>query len=72
MYSDPLCVVQNYHDELHRTMKHQPCLAVVLTKTGSHLPFYEGITMANWAERASFEFLDAFLESEKEEINKLE
>lgn len=63
--TDPLCVVQNYHDEVHRVMAHNCTVGAVLTKTGSHLPFYEGLFMTNWAERVAFEFLDAFLASER-------
>lgn len=63
--ADPLCVVQNYHDEVHRVMAHKCCVGAVLTKTGSHLPFFEGLFMTNWAERVTFEFLDAFLASER-------
>jgi hypothetical protein len=62
--TDPLCVVQNYHEEVHKVMKHGCCVGTALTKTGSHLPFYEGLFMGNWAEKVTFEFFDAFLASE--------
>jgi hypothetical protein len=59
-------VVQNYHEEVSKLMLRDCCIGSVLTKTGSHCPFYEGIGMGNWAEKVTFEFFDAFLTSELE------
>eukprot|EP00600_Ochromonadales_sp_CCMP1393_P000516 CAMPEP_0174981628 /NCGR_PEP_ID=MMETSP0004_2-20121128/16004_1 /TAXON_ID=420556 /ORGANISM="Ochromonas sp., Strain CCMP1393" /LENGTH=47 /DNA_ID= /DNA_START= /DNA_END= /DNA_ORIENTATION= len=36
-------------------------MALALTKTGSHLPFYEGLWAEDWAEKVTYEFFDAFL-----------
>jgi predicted alpha/beta-fold hydrolase len=58
-------VVQNYHDEVDGLLAQGGCVGSVLTKTGSHIPFYEGLCMNNWAEKVTFEFFDAFLASEK-------
>ena len=44
---------------------------VAVTKTGSHLVFYEGIFMKNWAERCTYEFFDAVLSKKNEDTNKV-
>jgi hypothetical protein len=64
--ADPLCVLQNYHDEVDGLLAQGGCVGSVLTKTGSHIPFYEGLRMGNWAEKVAFEFFDAFLAAELE------
>ena len=68
MLTDPLCVVQNYLDNITEIHSHHNAVASILTKTGSHLPFYEGLFMRNWAEKVAFEFFDAYLLIE---INKV-
>lgn len=63
---DPLCVVDNYHDHSHLMEDDNNMVGSILTKTGSHLPFYEGLFLNNWAERLAFEFFDAYLLVEQE------
>ena len=36
-------------------------LALCLTRTGSHLSFYEGLLGSCWSEKVSYEFFDAAL-----------
>eukprot|EP00597_Dinobryon_sp_UTEXLB2267_P009140 CAMPEP_0170096690 /NCGR_PEP_ID=MMETSP0019_2-20121128/28749_1 /TAXON_ID=98059 /ORGANISM="Dinobryon sp., Strain UTEXLB2267" /LENGTH=348 /DNA_ID=CAMNT_0010318755 /DNA_START=158 /DNA_END=1204 /DNA_ORIENTATION=- len=57
---DPICVVQNVLDNLSLFETSQYA-ALVLTKTGSHCPFYEGWTLRCWAEKAAYEFFDQVL-----------
>ena len=57
---DPLCVLENVTENLDSVRKSEHCV-VCVTKTGSHLPFYEGIFFKNWAAEASYEFFDAVL-----------
>lgn len=69
---DPLCVPLNieqarlHHGLLSKNMN----AALAVTKTGSHCCFYELGTgllhTSNWAERASFEFFDAFISANDE------
>ena len=58
---DPLCVIENFYENKVSVDKSQHCI-VAVTKTGSHLPFFEGWLMKNWADRATYEFFDAVLE----------
>jgi predicted alpha/beta-fold hydrolase len=64
---DPLCVPLNIQQAQveHRLLQADMNAALVVTKTGSHCCFFELGTgllhTSNWAERASFEFFDAFL-----------
>ncbi len=64
--SDPLCVVQNYHENIAPIHAASNAVGSVLTKTGSLLPFYEGLFLSNWAERVAFEFFEAYLQIESE------
>ena len=58
---DPLCVIENFYENKTFIDKSKHCI-VAVTKTGSHLPFFEGFLMENWADRATYEFFDAALE----------
>lgn len=40
--------------------------SLVVTHSGSHCPFYEGISHGNWAEKVSYEFFDAVLRDQEE------
>ena len=68
---DPLCVMQNMTDNFESIRRSKSCV-VCVTKTGSHLPFYEGLFFKNWAEQASFQFFDAVLEETEKQIRGLE
>jgi len=58
-------VVANFEDNKHRMYSCNTPVGSILTKTGSHLPFYEGLFLHNWAEKVSFQFFDAYLQREK-------
>lgn len=40
--------------------------SLVVTHSGSHCPFYEGLTHGNWAEKVSYEFFDAVLSEQSD------
>jgi hypothetical protein len=54
-------VVENYTEQLHHIHNSGSTVGSILTKTGSHLTFFDGLFMTNWAERVAFEFFDAYL-----------
>ena len=62
---DPICVAQNIDETIDLFEGHpgwkEGGTAIVVSKSGSHCPFYEGLTMRCWAEKVAFEFLDAAL-----------
>ena len=53
-------MIENFYENKDFIDRNQHCI-IAVTKTGSHLPFYEGMMMKNWAERATYEFFDAVL-----------
>jgi predicted alpha/beta-fold hydrolase len=57
---DPLCVIQNVTESLDSIKRSSHCI-VCVTKTGSHLPFYEGLFFNSWATQATYEFFDVVL-----------
>ena len=57
---DPLCLIENVYENIHEIEKSEACI-VAVTKSGSHLAFYEGFFMKNWAERCTYEFFDVIL-----------
>eukprot|EP01032_Pedospumella_encystans_P021384 gene21384-24258_t len=67
--NDPLCVVENFYDNQHRMESCNSPVGSILTKTGSHLPFYEGLFLGNWAEKVSFQFFDAYLKREEAKLS---
>lgn len=58
---DPLCVVENAYENLE-FVKSSTWVALILTKCGSHLPFYD-VFMSSWAEKLTFEFFESILAS---------
>mmetsp|Transcript_8179 Transcript_8179/g.13592 ORF Transcript_8179/g.13592 Transcript_8179/m.13592 type:complete len:477 (+) Transcript_8179:46-1476(+) len=70
--NDPLCVVENFLEQ-NENMRNAVCSAgAVLTKTGSHCPFYEGLFLSNWAEKVTFEFFDSVLARERQKLMGIE
>ena len=63
---DPLCVIENVKESLDYIYRSKYCI-VCVTKTGSHLPFYEGFSFGSWATQATYEFFDVVLKEEYEE-----
>lgn len=62
---DPLCKVENVYEGIPlfaNTVHAPPCLAVALTKTGSHCSFYEfsffPFHCPSWSERVTIEFFE--------------
>jgi len=58
---DPLCIIENWNEQKEYMGTLSSNFSVVVTKSGSHCPFYEGIVMKNWAEKLTFEFFDSVL-----------
>jgi uncharacterized protein len=64
---DPLCVLENVTDNMTSIESSDACI-VAVTKTGSHLPFYEGLFMRNWAERCTYEFFDVVMKNKSKRV----
>lgn len=62
-------MVENFYDNQHRMESCNSPVGSILTKTGSHLPFYEGLFLSNWAEKVSFQFFDAYLKREEAKLS---
>ena len=63
-----MCVVKNVEDRF-ADFERSSSSILALSKTGTHLAFYEGLSCRSWAQIASFQFLDAILlESEESKL----
>jgi len=58
---DPLCTIENVNEQKEYMSSLSSNFSIVVTKSGSHCPFYEGVVMKNWAEKVTFEFFDSVL-----------
>jgi len=74
--NDPICVAENVHENMDIFRSSQGA-TLVLTKLGSHLPFFElswnPFRLESWAERLSFEYIEQVEQhrSEEEEARRL-